>query len=137
MVIQRWQSVFLLLASVMMGIFSFIPFATQISDNDGIMRFVPMDAPVYCILNLLVALLLLLAIFMFKNLKRQKTVTLISVMLMVASAVSGGIIAYGNGMTIDWGGGVLLLACSIVMALAAYRRMAADERLLKSYDRLR
>ena len=96
-----------------------------------------MDAPVYCTLNLLIALLLLLAIFMFKNIKRQKTVTLVSVVLMVASAVSGGVIAYSGGMAVDWTGGVLLLICSGVLALAAYRRIVADERLLRSYDRLR
>ncbi len=136
MVIQRWQSVFLFLASVMMGIFSFVPFATQVSGEE-ILQFTPMDAPVYCTLNLLIALLLLLAIFMFKNIKRQKTVTLVSVVLMVASAVSGGVIVYSGGMAVDWTGGVLLLICSGVLALAAYRRIVADERLLRSYDRLR
>ncbi|MBQ9076357.1 MAG: DUF4293 family protein [Muribaculaceae bacterium] len=136
MVIQRWQSVFLFLASVMMGIFSFIPFASQGIGEESV-QFHPVDAPVYCTLNLLVAMLLLLAIFMFKNIRRQKTVTLVSVLLMVASAVAGGAIAYNGKLSIDWTGGALLLACSVVLALAAYRRMVADERLLKSYDRIR
>lgn len=136
MVIQRWQSVFLLLAAVMMGIFNFVPFASQAVEAETV-SFIPMDAPVYFVLNILTALLLLLSIFMFKNLKRQKTVILVSVLLMIASAVAGGVIAYGNSMSVDWGGSVLLLICSVVLALAAYRRVVADERLLKSYDRIR
>ncbi len=136
MVIQRWQSVFLFLASIMMGIFCAIPMASQ-GEGESFIQFCPIDATVYFTLNVLTAVLLFLSIFMFKNLKRQKTVALVSIVLMIASAVSGGIIVYNGAFNIDWTGGVLLLLCSIAMTLAAYRRIVADERLLKSYDRLR
>lgn len=136
MVIQRWQSVFLFLASVMMVIFNFVPFASQTIDAEAV-PFTPLDAPAYSVLNILVAILLLLSIFMFKNLKRQKTVILVSILLMFASVVSGGVIVYSNCMSVDWAGSVLLLICSVALSLAAYRRIVADEKLLKSYDRIR
>lgn len=136
MVIQRWQSVFLFLASVMMIIFNFVPFASLVIETVDV-TFTPMDALAYSMLNFLTAILLMLSIFLFKNTKRQKTVVLVSILLMFASVVSGGVIAYSNCMSVDWAGSVLLLVCSVVLSLAAYRRIVADEKLLKSYDRIR
>ena len=73
MVIQRWQSVFLLLASIMMGIFCVLPLATQ-----GNVDFYPYQQPVYLILNALVAVLSFIAIFLFL-MKRINTIVCISV----------------------------------------------------------
>ena len=63
MVIQRWQSIFLLLASIMMGLFCYLPLASQ-----GNVDFHPYNQPVYLTLNILVAILSFIAIFLFKNL---------------------------------------------------------------------
>lgn len=138
MVIQRWQSVFLLLAFVLMTSFCFVPFASQ-GVGENFAQFYPTQAPVYLTLNVLIALLSLLSIFMYKNIARQKTVVLVSFLLMLVSAVSGAVIVFAtlDNAVIDWTGGILLLLASMLMSLAAYRRIVADEKLLKSYDRLR
>lgn len=134
MVIQRWQSVFLLLASIMMGIFCVLPLATQ-----GNVDFYPYQQPVYLILNALVAVLSFIAIFLFKNLARQKMVVKVNAFLIVASAIVGAIMIYVGmpNLEILWTAGPLLLICSFLMTIAALRRINQDDRLLKAADRIR
>ena len=134
MVIQRWQSVFLLLASIMMGIFCVLPLATQ-----GNVDFYPYQQPVYLILNALVAVLSFIAIFLFKNLARQKMVVKVNAFLIVASAIVGAIMIYVGMPNLDilWTAGPLLLICSFLMTIAALRRINQDDRLLKAADRIR
>lgn len=133
MVIQRWQSVYLLIASVMMGFFCYLPMATADEVNICVYQ-----QPVYLTLNILIVILSFISIFMFKNLSRQKTVVKVNMFLMLVSAISGAVIIYlGTNMTIEWTGAPLLLGAALVITLAAYSRIRADERLLKSYDRLR
>lgn len=135
MVIQRLQSLFLFFASVIMGIFCFMPFA----NNEAGGVFYPENSLVFLSVNILIALLLMLSIFMFRNLRRQKTVVLVSMLLMVASAVTGSCTIYTTmeNPQLAWDGGALMLLCSMLLTVAAYRRIVADEKLLKSYDRLR
>lgn len=134
MVIQRWQSVFLLLASIMMGIFCVLPLATQ-----GNVDFYPYQQPVYLILNALVAVLSFIAIFLFKNLARQKMVVKVNAFLIVASAIVGAIMIYVGmpNLEILWTAGPLLLICSLLMTIAALRRINQDDKLLKAADRIR
>ena len=138
MVIQRWQSVFLLLGAIAMAIFCFVPMGS-FSDGDSVINLMPVDYPVFLTVNILVAVLLFIAIFLFKNTRRHKTVTLVSMLLIATSAVTGGFLIYGDsrGAEIEWLGGVILLVITLVFALAAYRGISHDERLLRSYDRIR
>lgn len=141
MVIQRWQTVFLFLGTVLMVLFCLLPFANVTVDAE-IMKLHPSDFPVYLILNVLIAVLLFIAIFLYRNLKRQKTVTLVSMVLIACSAVTGGITLYGpsapeGAVDIIWGGGMVLLIVALLLALAAYRGIKKDQRTLSSYDRLR
>lgn len=141
MVIQRWQSVLLLIASVCMAIFCFTPFASvnDPASVDSVSMVTPCDFIVFLVLNITIALLLFIAIFMFKNLRRQLTVTLLSIMLIAVSAVTGVFIVYGrlDGGRINLWGGVLLLILALVAALWAYRRIGGDRKLLSSMDRIR
>ncbi|MDE5813309.1 MAG: DUF4293 domain-containing protein, partial [Muribaculaceae bacterium] len=107
MVIQRWQSVMLLIAGVMMGIFSFCSLG-QIQASDytfnvtalGIVRegiatasgeATGITTASLFILSLLSAILPIIDIFCFKNLPLQKKVTLVSALF---SAVAGIIAAF-------------------------------------------
>ena len=131
MVIQRWQSVFLLLAAIMMGCSCMLPLATI-----GETTLTPASQPVYLVLNALIAVLTLISIFLFKNLSRRKTV--VNIFLIVASIITAGIMIFSTAdAAIDWTGAPLLVICSLVLTLAGYRRICADEKLLKSYDRIR
>lgn len=141
MVIQRWQSLLLLIATVLMGYMCASPLA-QTAAADATVAPTPFfvhEAPVFMILNIVIAVLLFLAIFMFKNLKLQMRVTVLSIVLMAASAVTGGIILYKAmpDATIVWSGAVLLLLFAAICAVMALRFMKKDYKLLRSADRLR
>lgn len=140
MVIQRWQSVLLLIAAVCMVVFCFVPFAS-VSDSPQAVESVTLITPsrfiVFFVLNLTIAALLFIAIFLFKNMRRQRTVTLLSMLLIVVSAVTGAFIAYGSEAGGQLGCGMILLALALVATLWAYRRIGADQRLLRAADRLR
>lgn len=135
MVIQRWQTVFLFLAAVMMGVLSFVPWG-YVGEAEALN---PTAIPAMMVINLLVAVLLVLSIFMFRNLRRQKIVTLLSILLIVVSGVTGLFVVYGNTPAgrMEWAGGIWLLICSLIFAVVAYRRIVADDKLLRSTDRLR
>lgn len=137
MVIQRWQSVLLLLAVVMMAIFCITPLATYETGEQAAVYV--KDAPVLMTVALLVAVLLFISIFMYKNLKRQITVTLLSIMLIAVTLVTGIFVVYRAcpGAELVIVGGVSLLVIALIFALAAYRFMKSDQRKLRSYDRLR
>ncbi len=134
MVIQRWQSVFLFFASIMMGFYSFLPLATQ-----GDITFLPYKQPVYLILNILIALLSLVSIFLYKNLSRQKLVVKVNIFLILFSAIVGATLIYLNMPNVEvvWTAGPLLLLCSFLMSIAAMRRINHDDKLLKAADRIR
>ena len=141
MVIQRIQTLFLLLAVAFMAMFCLTPFATIVcaeSAESWTPVFVK-DAPVFMVLNLVIAVLLFLGIFMFKNLRQQMKVTLVSIVLICASIVTFGFVLFVGmpGAHIIWTGGVLLLVAALICALFAYRGMKKDHKLLTSYDRLR
>lgn len=140
MVIQRLQTLFLLIAVVLMCVFCCTPWASHAAE--GVAEASPVfvsEAPVLLILNIVIAVLLFISIFMFKNLKRQMTVTVLSIILICASMVACGILLYTAypGATFIWTGGVLLLLVALVCVLFAYRFMKKDHKLLTSYDRLR
>lgn len=141
MVIQRWQSVLLLLAVVLMAIFCCTPIATYSVDSsaESLSAVYVKDAPVLLTVALLVAVLLFISIFMYKNLKRQMTVTLLSIVLIVATIVTGFFVIYNAypGANFVVFGGLLLLVITLILALGAYRFMKSDWRKLRSYDRLR
>jgi len=140
MVIQRWQSLLLLIAVVLMAVFCCTPWATQAAE--GVEEAAPIfisEAPALLVLNIVIAVILFISIFMFKNLKRQMSVTVLSIVLICTSIVTCGIMLYTAypGAGLIWTGGVLLLLVALICALFAYRFMKKDFKLLTSYDRLR
>lgn len=140
MVIQRWQSVLLLIAVVLMCIFCSTPYANRTAvETAALTPVFVSDAPVFLVLNIAIAVLLFIAIFMFKNLRLQMKVTLITIVLIVASLVTSGIIIYASmpDAALIWTGGVLLLIAALICAVFALRFMRKDNNLLRSYDRLR
>lgn len=141
MVIQRWQTVFLFIATVLMALFTFLPFAS-VKVDEQLLYIHPKDFPVYLILNMLIAVLLLLAIFMYRNIRLQKKMTLLSLLLIACSAVTGGLLLYGPNapaaaVELIWAGGIGLLIFALIFTLCALRGIRKDQRTLSSYDRLR
>ena len=139
MQIQRIQTLFLLIAVVLMAVFCFTPFAETALGDGSMNKVFAKDAPVLLIVNACIAVLLFVNIFMYKNLRQQMRVTLLSIMLMVCSTATCLIVAT-TGMPdtqLIWTGGVVLVVIALVCAIAAYRYMLRDKRKLASYDRLR
>lgn len=140
MVIQRIQNLLLLIALVLMCIFCSTPYAIMhsIEGAEPSKVFVA-EAPVFLVLNLVIAAILVIALFAFKNLKRQKTMTLISIVLLVASMLTCAFMLYSAmpNAEVIWTGGVLLLVATLACLIGAYRGIGKDQKLLRSYDRLR
>lgn len=141
MVIQRWQTLLLLVATVLMGFMCASPLAqSAVSEASAApTQFFVHEAPVFLVLNIVIAVLLFIAIFLFKNLKLQMRVTILSIVLMAASAVTCGFILYKAmpDATIIWTGAVLLLVLAAAFAVVALRLMKKDYKLLRSVNRLR
>ncbi|MGN0220343.1 MAG: DUF4293 family protein [Muribaculaceae bacterium] len=139
MVIQRWQTVLLALAVIVMAIFCSTPFATVSAAAEQVEGVYLKDAPVLMIVSILIGIVLFLSIFMYKDLKRQMTMTLVSMVLLVAAIVTGIFIVYyampDAHLVIL--GGVTLLVVTFILALGAYTMMNRDRKLLDSYNRLR
>lgn len=139
MVIQRLQSLYLFIGAVLMVVFLFIPMATTDASAEAIR---PKDFPVYLILNVVIALIMFIAIFMYKNPKKQKMVAMMSILLIAASAVTGGLLLFGPNapqgiVKIEWFGGVMFLMITLALVIAARRGITRDIKLLSSYDRIR
>lgn len=153
MVIQRWQSVLLLCAAVVMGCFSFMSLG-QITTPDFTFNFTALGiypegestgGPVpesistwyFFAVSLLTALLPLIAIFTFKQYKLQKTLCQINVLLLVCVVCIGAVLSYGGDYSVSWSSLVCAPFIALIATIMAIQRINADHRLLRSADRLR
>ena len=86
-------------------------------------------------MTVLAAALTLVDIFLFKNTALQRKLIIACVLLFVAVAVLSLLPVFRGEMAI--GAGELLLVGALINLGFAYRCIRADERLLRSLDRLR
>ena len=143
--IQRIQTIFLLLASVAALSLYKLPFAsagkTDIAPflSDGI--FNVMDHPGFMGLFGLGGLLLLLAIFLFKNRMLQMRVTLFASVLVLLGLILIPVLLFQAGETViqmlQVKPGMYIPAVAVFFGLLARRAIRKDEKLVKSMDRLR
>lgn len=132
MVIQRWQSVLLFLAAVMMALFVIFPLGHSASSEEIFV----FDNIAYGVLNAAVALLLLVDIFLYSNLKLQMRVALICMLLQAVSIFIGGRYYFMSGFESSLAG-IPLVAISLVLTFFGRRLIDKDRKLLASADRLR
>ena len=157
MVIQRWQTVLLFIAAAVMACFTFIPFAT-ITTNEVTyslmgLGFYPQGTAtdsnppevihtwylfMMCITTMV---LLLIDIFLFKNIRFQQKVCLVSILFIIADGCVGGLLGFWSfredGFELWWKTTALCPFIALIGAILAYYRMAQDYSLLKAADRLR
>ncbi len=157
MVIQRWQSVMLLIAGVMMGIFSFCSLgqiqaeaytfnvtalgicregiATAADEATGI------STIFLFIVSLLACILPLVDIFCFKNLRLQKNVAMISVLFTVAAGLIAAVTASGFATdfstNVSWSTFICAPLVALIGELLAFRLISSDQKKLRAADRLR
>lgn len=153
MVIQRWQSLLLLIAVIMMVLFSFCPLG-QIQGADASFNISAsgiyaegngtqlQQGTIYvAIVAWLTALLSLIAIFLFKNTRLQRSVALLCILLTLAAYGSEWIAATSfevpESKGISWEAMAFTPVIAIVALICAIRCIRSDEKKLASYDRLR
>lgn len=132
MVIQRWQSVLLLLATIFMVLLCVLPLGSGVSDINNPDSSTPIRAidilPLF-IIGIVSAIILLISIFCYKNLNLQKRTIIAGCILLVPAIVISAI--YSLWLA------VLFSALALLASVWAYTRVSADQKLLRSYDRLR
>lgn len=155
MVIQRWQSLLLLVAAAVMCCFTFCSIG-QIQTTDYTFNFtslgfyqegIPTDGEpatvthtwYFFVLSLTTTVLLLIDIFLFKNLPLQKKVCLVSILFIIASGVTCLCLGYGvvAGAFVNWSAVVICPLIAIVAAIMAWTCMQRDHNRLKAVDRIR
>ena len=149
--IQRIQTLYLVIAIGLMVAFFFVPFGYNIDTvapesalieqpltglNQGLSLIIPVS---------LSLLTMVIAVFSFKSLSGQKALIVLAALLIGACA--GVVIYYLTAGYSDtnpqvairtvWGGGGLLLVAALLSLYGAYRGVSADQKLLRSYDRMR
>lgn len=140
MVIQRIQSLWLLIAAIVMGVFPFVNFGTGFADG-SMLNLCPVgDYMMTLVTGFLAAALYLIDIFLYNNFRHQKSVLAIAQLM---SIVTAGLVAYyniaasTNGYTVVWSTGCYLIVAALITGVLARRGIVHDEKLLKSADRLR
>lgn len=135
MVIQRWQSVLLLISAIFVALAGILPYA--VTDNG--VDVCAVQTPVLLCVDILVALLLLIDIFLYRNLRYQMKVTRLALGLIVVleAAIAAYTCAGLEGATISIIGGIVMPVLALISAFVALRLMLRDYRLLRSADRLR
>lgn len=155
MVIQRWQSLLLLVAAVMMAVFTFCSLG-QVQTPDFTYNFtslgfgqegIPTDGTVahnyttwyLFAVSLTSMVLLLIDIFLFKNLKLQLKVCLVSILFIIAAAVTAIVLGYNTFPEgeIGWSTAICAPLLAVIAAIMAYGRITSDRNKLLSADRIR
>lgn len=135
MVIQRWQSVLLLISAIFVALAGILPYAVTANGVDVC----AVQTPVLLCVDILVALLLLIDIFLYRNLRYQMKVTRLALGLIVVleAAIAAYTCAGLEGATISIIGGIVMPVLALISSFVALRLMHHDYRLLRSADRLR
>lgn len=148
--IQRIQSVYLLIVTILMVICLCNPVGTIISENKEISEFgnlfisLPDGTKDYApwalfVILLLVAILAFGTIFLFKKRMLQIRITIFSTILLIGYYLT--FIAYifmlAENTTFSASWSVCLPLVGIILNWLAIRGIGADEALVKAYDRLR
>lgn len=156
MVIQRWQSVLLFFAAAVMACFTFVSLG-QVQTEDFSYNFTTLGftyegeatdgAPTgyflrtwyFFILSVTTFILTLIDIFLFKNLRLQKTLCLVSILFTVATGSVAAALGYTAipGGEIGWSSLTLCPLIALCGEIMAYNCIRRDENRLRSSDRIR
>ena len=133
MVIQRWQSVLLLLAFNLLGLAFIMPVGTV----DGVDIEPTSDLP-FMIINITAAILAAIDIFLYRNLPLQIRIASVTMVLAIGAAIVGALhfmVTDGFGMVLV--GGFPLPLIAAIFIWIARSMMVNDRRLLAAADRIR
>jgi len=140
--IQRIQSIFLLLAAISFGLLFVVPLALS---NTATTQFLAdkvydiSDHPVLLALTIIGILLSVLALFSFRNRKKQLRTGYLIIVVAILLPVAAYLLFLNESATAEpeEQAGMLLPAVAIVFTVVANFFIRKDEKLVKSMDRLR
>ncbi|MBW7869563.1 MAG: DUF4293 domain-containing protein [Flavobacteriia bacterium] len=135
--IQRKQSIFLILAALISGISAWVAHLWKTMDGDWVK---PEDNVAAGLLFLISTLLSLFALFFFKNRKLQIQVTVMNIILnflLIGYLIYGLTNLPGGFKDSEKGIGLLSPFAVIVLLMLANHFIRKDEELVKSVDRFR
>lgn len=142
--IQRIQSVLMLISGGVLGMEFIFPFATSSSQKSGFlsdMIYNISDSPVLLGTSIAGIVLCIIAIFLFKNRKLQKTISWVAMVICIMIPVLAYVLFSQNqseiSEDISLGAGTFLPIVSAILLAIANRFINKDENLVKSMDRLR
>lgn len=156
MVIQRWQSVLLLIAVAVMAVFTFCSLG-QFQTADYSLNFTTLGLSIegistdgapsgyllrtwyLFILSIISTVIPAIAIFCFKNLRLQKRLCLCEVLFIVTVSVCAGLVGYTSvpDATPSWSTVIICPLLALCATIMAYNRICSDDRKLRSAYRLR
>ena len=156
MVIQRWQSVLLLICGVMMGLFTFLSLG-QIQLPNVSLNFTSMGFFIEGIstdgsadgcymrtwplffLSLMCFILPIINIFLFKNLRLQKKICVVEALFIVALSIVGAIYGYitFQPASVSWSSIVIAPVIAIIADIYSYRLIVSDFNKIRAIDRIR
>lgn len=145
MVLQRIQTLYLLIAAILMAVFTFMP-VFQLTNDSGVyavgaLATCGVNQTSFVLLNLdiLIVALALVTIFKYKNLKSQMTFTKVLLMLVITLLVCIGVMmVMQHGISIavvQWT--IALPFVSMVLVMLAHGGMKHDKKLLSDSERIR
>ena len=140
MVINRLQTLYLMLAMLLTVLFLFFPYgylgADELNGVDQAAVLVPCCVAVF---------IMTVTVFLYKNLPLQKSfvgisaLIVLAVVIMLVYLLADTYAVDGSPVEVKprWGFSGLLLIAALISLYGAYRNISADQKLLRSYDRLR
>ena len=143
MVIQRLQSLWLLVAAALSVLFCSLPLALitgDVASENSATLLMPLDVPAVLCVGVLTAAIFLISIFLFKDMKLQKRGVLLGILLAFLEIVLVAVlffIADDKFGVLNWQWSICLPVLSMAFGMAAYNGIRHDEKLLKAADRLR
>jgi len=145
--LQRIQTVFLILAALAFAALFEFPFAVSDVANSGFLSdkdYDIYDSPVLLVMTALGVVIALVAVFLYKNRALQIRLSYVVIILGILLLVVAAILFYNQGATvldnvkqIDDALGLYMPLLAFVFGFLAARYIRKDEKLVRSMDRLR
>ncbi|MEZ5055167.1 MAG: DUF4293 domain-containing protein [Chitinophagales bacterium] len=137
--IQRIQTIYLLLVTIACVVFIFIPFGLQLKPDETAEILIAKNYMSDMVGALLIAVLAFASIFLFTNRKLQMKVVLLNSLL---SLLYMAFLAYGIFQHVGLSNygfkiGAILPVFIFIFNVLAYAGIKSDENLVRSMDRLR
>lgn len=138
--IQRVQSIYLLLAGLALIVLLFLPVGYQIQESGATVSIAMSQNLPTVTLSILTVIISLITVFQYKNRGFQLKLASVSILFALLTTISIAVFQFITGNTlltapnfIPYGFAVF----AIVFLFLAYRGIDADDKLVRSMDRLR